>query len=477
MALRTDREKFAHMMRRFGLGASEAELDFYLKDGYSSGIQKFLNYENTDEGFSADPMNFFPNKNGNVPMPVLVLWWITRLAVTQRPFQEKMTLFWHDHFATSGQKVTATPMMFQQNETMRLNAVGKFQTLLSEVSKGPAMLFWLDNQFNVKGKPNENFAREIMELFTLGVGNYSEKDIQEAARAFTGWTVARRGNRPTETNKGKIAPGIQFSFNQRLHDTGEKSILGNKGNFDGDDVIGILCGNPQTSKYITTKIWEWFVYPNPEPKIIDSLASKFRDSGLDIKKLVFEIISMPEFFSAKAERGVYKNPVDYCVSTLRQLGVGQQLAEVIKEETTEANVGRGRLAPAAAAQQAMKSMGMELLFPPDVAGWEGGESWVSSATMVERITWADRMFPTGAPSRGRAIFRYPAIGLISDNPTPENLVDTLVSVFDAPVSPEKRQALIAAAKKVGSSYNAQTANQASNQVARLIFGMPEFQFA
>src|SRR5687767_12975587 len=267
MALRTEREKGAHLLRRFGLGASEAELDYYLEGkGLPGAIDKLLNYESVDENFSV-PIQSMANQNGQVNMPLMQLWWMTRLITTRRPLQEKMTLFWHDHFATSAAKVAGPPMMYGQNELLRENATGKFQTILLEVSKDPAMLFWLDNQYNVKGKPNENFAREIMELFTLGIGHYTEKDIQEAARAFTGWTFRRPGGRAV----ADYVPGQRFAeylFRPRFHDTEPKTVLGQTGPLTGEQVVDILCNHPQTPKYIALKIWEWFAYPSPAPALV-----------------------------------------------------------------------------------------------------------------------------------------------------------------------------------------------------------------
>lgn len=485
MALRTEREKGAHLLRRFGLGASEAELDYYLKDGLKGAIDRLLDYDSVDENFDI-PIERMANNNGQVNMPAVQLWWVLRLLSTRRPLQEKMTLFWHDHFATSAAKVVGPPLMHGQNELLRANATGKFQILLSEASKDPAMLFWLDNQFNVKGKPNENFAREVMELFTLGIGNYSETDIQEAARAFTGWTIgrrapARRGNDQAPPPQ-QVRRNAEFVFRPALHDTGEKSILGNKGNFDGDDVVGILVGNPRTAQYLTEKIWNWFVYPNAEPATIDKFAKKFRDSGLDIKVLLRAIMESTEFYSDKAERSLYKNPVDFVVSTVRQLGVGESLMSQIKGEET---LPRQRLLPALAVQQTLKAMGMELLFPPDVAGWDGGPAWISSATMVERIQWADRLFGVSgqtagrpAPRSQRAQIRYPAWNVLQADPTPDGAARIMVSLFDGALSDAKRPQLVQAAEKAsGGRITPQNANATAAAVTRLIFGSPEFQMA
>ncbi|HSI72242.1 MAG TPA: DUF1800 domain-containing protein, partial [Fimbriimonas sp.] len=277
----SEREKVAHLLRRFGLGASELELDYYAAAGYASAVDKLIAYEQVAEDFTLTPQTFAP-KERPLNMPGVVASWVLRMLMTKRPLQEKMTLFWHDHFATSASKVAAPLTMWRQNEVLRENATGKFRQLLGQVSEDPAMIFWLDNQENVKGKPNENFAREVMELFTLGIGNYTEKDVQEAARAFTGWSIQRL-NREQSLLKNRQS---EFLFRPLRHDGGTKTVLGRTGNLSGDDVLDILCERPRTAEYLTTKIWEWFVYPNPSKAIVDQFSRTFRDSGLHVGTLL-----------------------------------------------------------------------------------------------------------------------------------------------------------------------------------------------
>lgn len=470
MALNTERQKCAHLLRRFGLGASEAELDFYLKDGLDGAISLLLNYDATPEGFDLDP-EAMANQQGNLQPQFISVWWTARLMVTARPLQEKMTLFWHDHFATSGSKVTGGRLMAGQNEVLRANATGNFRTLLREVSKDPAMLFWLDNQYNVKGKPNENFAREVMELFTLGIGNYTEKDIQEGARAFTGWSLGATNRRVGEVNDKNIKRGSAgFQFRPLLHDNGEKQFLGKTGPLTGDDVIDTLCDMPRTAWYITWKLWNWFAYETDKDPVIDRLADKFHKSNLNIKLLLQGIMKSPEFYSEKAERKIYKNPVDFVIATSRQIGLGQYVAQQL---AITDNQGPRRAGPAALARQKLKSMGMDLLFPPDVAGWDGGQNWVTSATMVERINWARLLFGRD----GRSV-RYPVYGLISSDPTPRGLANKLISVFDAPLPPEKVALLVQAASKASQGQiTPQNAADVAVVVAEMIFASPEFQFA
>lgn len=469
MSFKTDRDKTAHLLRRFGLGASEAELDYYGSDGLAGAIGKLLDCELVAETFDPDVELFSTDKN-QLKVQSVQAWWMAKLLTTRRPLIEKMTLFWHDHFATSAQKVTNGPLLHQQNELIRANAIGSFRELLRAVSKDPAMLVWLDNQFNVKGKPNENFAREVMELFTLGIGNYSEKDVQEAARAFTGWTF--RG--ATREKLGKYRKST-FYFDSRKHDSEIKEVLGSKGPFDGDGVLNLLCDEPQTARYIVTKIWEWFAYSKPEPGLVERLSASFRKSGLDLKGLLRSIMESPEFYSDKAERSVYKNPVDFVVPPLRQLGVGALLSEL--KPNADGLLDRKQLGPVLGCVQSTKSMGMNLLFPPDVAGWEGGQYWISSATMIERIRWADRIFGL-APAKGVAPTRISFAPIFEEDPSPRGVVEKLISVFDAPIPVERRAPLIAAAEKaVAGGLTAQTANKAAGAVARLIFGSPEFQMA
>ncbi len=467
MALDTEREKGAHLLRRFGLGASEAELDYYLKDGLTGAVDLLLDYDKVDEGRDVDIEEMKTGKNQRVTLPSVVIWWASRMLVTRRPLQEKLTLFWHNHFATSASKVQQPYLMFDQNQTLRKNALGNFRTMLLEVSKDPAMIYWLDNQTNVKGHANENFAREVMELFTMGVGNYTEKDVLEGARAFTGWSLRREGG-----------PGKQghaeYMFRPNLHDDGQKLYLGNSGNLDGEDVLNILCDRPRTSVFITHKLWEWFVYPNPDAATVERFAKLFRESGLDIKAVLRAIMTSSDFYSPKAERSVVKNPVDFCVTTLRQLGVGEVVGEALKNTSDDVAFVR-RFGTVGAAVQAMKAMGMWLMYPPDVHGWDIGQNWITSATMVERIQWGDRVFGQGKVARYP--IRYPSYSLFENDPTPSGLVTKLISIFDAPVKKDKFGILIDAAQKAsGGTITPANANPSAAAVARLIFASPEFQF-
>ena len=462
MPFSSDRDRGAHLLRRFALGASEAELDYYLKDGLAGAVDKLLDPPEDPE--SAVNPDLLRNDKGNLPMPQAVNGWTLRMLMTRRPLEERMTLFWHNHFATSASKVQGAMLMLAQNDTLRANALKPFPSMLDGISKDPAMLFWLDNQENVKGKPNENFAREVMELFTLGIGQYTEKDVQEGARAFTGWALKKGG--------GKAGGGGRFLYRPLQHDDGPKTVLGQTGPFNGDDVLRILCDQPQTATFLVTKIWDWFVWPNPDAKTVAPFAAGYRASGLDTKALLRDIMRSPDFYSEKARRSIVKSPADVVLVTMRQLGMGEAARRALEGQVLG---GKAALAPAYAAQLAMKAMGQWLMYPPDVSGWKNGPNWISSATMTERIAWGGKLFGQG--KTGRAALRYPTAALLADSATPDAAVHKLASLFDVQLAPQRRAVVVAAAEKAsGGRVTAANAGAVAATVARLIFASPEFQF-
>lgn len=475
MELQSDRDKITHLLRRFGLGASEAELDYYAQGGVSGAIDRLLNPISVEET-SIPEITAFKNNNNTVPMPAVQAYWHLRLVTTRRPLVEKMTVFWHDHFATSAAKVNQPANMHAHIETLRAGALGSFQELLFNVSKDPAMIFWLDNQLNVRGKANENFAREVMELFTLGIGHYSESDVKEAARAFTGWAFRRQARPPGMAEDTINFRGAQYVFNRRAFDDGEKTVLGKKGAFTGEDILTQLANHPQTARHLATKLWSFFVYPNPEPAVVERIAAAFVRNNLMIGPTLRAIMESPEFFSPKAYRKLIKTPVDFTVPTMRQLGIGNIVkAALEREDARSVQIARGTVG---AAQQASKAMGMDLMFPPDVAGWEWGPAWITSATMVERIAWADRLFGQGQTGSRRAQLNIPLSQLLTVETSAPAFVDQLLSVFDAPIPAAKRPSLIKAAEEAAEGAITQrTANRVASRVCRLIFGAPEFQFA
>jgi uncharacterized protein (DUF1800 family) len=285
-------------------------------------------------------------------------WWLGEMLATPSPLTERMTLFWHNHFVSSQQKVRSPHLMYGQNALFRRHALGNFGELLHEASRDPAMVIYLDSASNRKGSPNENFAREVMELFTLGEGHYSERDIKEAARAFTGWGVDR------DTGA--------FAFRPAAHDDGEKTVLGRTGNFRGEAVLDILLAQPQTAEYLVGKLWREFISPKPDEREVKRIAATFRDSRYDIRSAVRELLVSDAFY-AEANRGtLIKSPVDLVVGTLRQFqfSTGDMLPFVL----------------------ATNQLGQALFAPPNVKGWPGNEAWINSTTLLRRKAFLDRLF-------------------------------------------------------------------------------------
>jgi uncharacterized protein (DUF1800 family) len=482
----TKEERIAHLLRRLGLGASFEEMEFYGKLGVDGTIDRLIEYDKVPEGFDVSPIRFTQKNQDGVEIlriQAVVAWWTLRMLSTHRPLQEKLTLFWHDHFAVSASKVNQPLMMLDYLNTLRNGASGKFRSLLLAVSRDPAMIRWLDNETNIKGKPNENFAREIMELFTLGIGNYSEADIQEAARAFTGWAFAPTVNRREAQRLGKkpqelIMEGIKegksafvFQFRPRQHDEGVKKVLGNEGPFGGEDICDILAVHPKTAETITTKLWQWFCYMEPEKKVVDKLAKVFLENGTAIKPVLYAIVKSDEFWSEKCVRRQIKNPVDFTLTVFRQLGLGPISLQTLQNAPNE----RAALAASRGADQMMERQGMKLLFPPDVDGWQWGPAWVSSATMVERIKVADGLFKV---PQNRHLLARGTIGNKSAG-TAREVVDALLTVVDGKLPEAKYAALVAACEDAGGAAAARDPRRAGNvahAVYRVLFASPEFQF-
>ncbi len=289
-------------------------------------------------------------------------WWLREMVATPSPLTERMTLFWHNHFVSAQPKVRWGQLMYRQNVLLREHALGNFRALLHAVAKDPALLIYLDAATSRRGAPNENFARELMELFTLGEGRYSERDVKEAARAFTGWSV--------DPDKGT------FVFRRRLHDGGEKTVLGRTGRLDGDAVLDILLEQPATARFIVGKLWREFVSPQPDAARVEAIAQRLRASGYDIRVALRELLLQPEVLAPAADDALVKSPVELVVGFVRQSG--------------------GELAQPIGAAIAVAAMGQNLFAPPNVRGWPGAEAWINTQTLLARKQFLDRALSRAA---------------------------------------------------------------------------------
>ncbi len=279
----------------------------------------------------------------------LATWWGERMLTTRRPLEEKLTLFWHGHFATGAGKVRDTRMMLRQNEMLRANAAGSFRDLLVGILTDPAMLVYLDNGENRKDHPNENFGRELLELFTMGVGNYTEQDIREGSRAFTGWTNN----------------ALEFRFDAETHDYGEKTFLGRTGAFDGEDIIDIILETPVTAEFIAGKLYRFLVREEIDAATRHELGDTFRDAGYELRPLLRRMFLSKDFYSSASYAAQFKSPVQLVVSTYRKLGLT-------------------RLPTIPDFSRLTAGLGQTLFNPPNVAGWAGGRTWITPALLLER---------------------------------------------------------------------------------------------
>jgi uncharacterized protein (DUF1800 family) len=375
-----------HLLARTGFGAAPAEIDALSNRTYRAAVDKLIAEATAQaaKGPNTPPPNWInqkPPARGKLSAEQrkqrnklwrqqgyeLKAWWAEEMVRTDTPLLEHMTLFWHNHFTSSLQKVKWTPAMWRQNQLLRHHALGSFRDLLHQIARDPAMLIYLDGVKNRKGKPNENFARELLELFTLGEGNYSETDIKEAARAFTGWSIDR--------TTGK------FIFRKRLHDGGQKRFMGRSGRFNGDDIIDILLQQPRTAEFITEKAWREFISPQPNPSRVREIARAYRNSDYNSGVLMRQLLLSPEFRSSAIRGHLTKSPLDILVGSVRTLDIPLQDYRIIA--------------------LASWRLGQNLFDPPNVKGWPGGDYWIDSAKLAARRTVLDRLLRGGKMAMGK----------------------------------------------------------------------------
>jgi hypothetical protein len=302
---------------------------------------------------------FYSLTANNIETQRLGLWWANRMLTTPRPLEEKLTLFWHGHFATGQNKVRDYRMLLQQNLMLRANASGTLRALLVGILTDPGMLVYLDNGENIKSHPNENFGRELLELFSMGVGNYTERDVREAARAFTGWTN----------------DVLTFKFDESQHDFGEKTFLARTGPLNGEDIVDTILAQPVTGEFVAGKLYRYFVREDVSSEICAELGRSFRASGYQIKPLMRRMLLSRDFYSSASVATQVKSPVHLVVSTYKKIG--------LHEVPTIPDFGR-----------MTGSLGQTLFEPPNVAGWAGGRTWITPATLLQRGNlFRDVMFP------------------------------------------------------------------------------------
>ncbi len=395
------------LLRRAGFAAAPGDLQRYQKLGLEATLQELLHPELVND----DLDSLLERLQGGLldlqNLEDVQTWWLYRMVQTKRPLLEKLTLFWHGHFAVANYKVANPLLMHQHIDLLRSNALGSFDDMLLAVSKDPAMLIWLDGASNHRNAPNENYGRELLELYTLGIGNYDEDDVQAAARSFTGWNLRNNA----------------FFFDENQHDAGDKTFLGQTGPFDGGDILKIVASDQATAERISTKLFTFFAYPNPEPEVVSALADVYSNSGHSIASLVEAILRSDAFYSDRSQFEHIKSPVEYVIGSIKLLG---------------ARVRERELVPA------LHMLGQEILNPPNVAGWPGDQYWINPSTLLTRFNFTARLATArGLPGDGASDIKPADLLGMSTLDDPAALVDhVLATAGGLEVSPDTRQALM-----------------------------------
>jgi uncharacterized protein (DUF1800 family) len=468
--LSADRDRVAHLLRRAGFGYSSADLEGYTKLGYQGTVDALLDYEKVDD-------SALEGRLAAVDLKLHATWepevranagdmqreWLLRMIYTRRPLQEKMTLFWHGLLVSGTGKVgmpipradlpTPPNLMLDQIAWLRAHALDSFGAILKGIARDPAMVVYLDSNANRKGKPNENFARELLELFSLGIADgegkptYSETDVREVARAFTGWGLdAER----------------KFLFRPTQHDGGQKTVFGKTGPFNGDDVIDLIVAHPACGPYICRRLFAYFGYPGPAPAVLNPLVETFRASGGSIRAVLRAIFTSPAFTSERAYRATPKAPAELVAG----------MARALQLETDAFNF-----------QGSLQRMSQALFNPPNVAGWPGGASWFNTTTWLERVNRANAILAIRKDDHTQPVDLF---GFVQRNglDTPERAVDFFLELLlDGQIRPAQRQALVDYMKD-GNFWKGQPAKDADPAVDRklrgllyLILASPEYQLA
>lgn len=343
----------AHLLRRTGFLATKEDVDKLKRLSIPEIVERMLHAP------PDIPAN--PTLKDNNDWAGLQHWWINHMRKTSNPLQEKMILFWHNNFTSALNKVGHPNWMAQQNQLFRKHAMGNFRDLTYQITIDPAMMVWLDNYANISKAPNENYAREMMELFTLGIGNYTETDVKQAAKALTGWRL--------DWTKGTT------SFNKGLFDNKTKTIFGQTGNYGLSEMVDLLLAKPACANHITKKLWKFFVYPDPSDAVIEKFAAVFRANNYEIKALLQAIFTSDEFYSDKARYSIIKDPSELVVGVLRTFPKFQYK---YPNDTL----------------YYFRIMGQELFNPPHVAGWSGGQTWLDSSKLFARYNFISSIVDT-----------------------------------------------------------------------------------
>jgi uncharacterized protein (DUF1800 family) len=462
----------AHLLRRAGFGATRAELEAYVGKGYDAVVEELLHPQEAQAMPDDLIRRYHVDMSELRQLDGAGAYWLYRMFTTRCPLEEKIALFWHGLFATGYTKLNQARALLNQVDMFRRYGLGRFDTLLLELSKDPAMLLWLDNNDNHKDAINENYGRELLELFSMGIGHYTEQDIKECARAFTGWTLKNAEYMAMRASKDSIWPygriNWHFEYRDWDHDSGEKTFLGQRGNFNGEEIIAIIAPQQATARFVCQRLFQFFAADEIDDageQVIEAMMQTYFDSGYEIRAVLRTLFHSDYFRSEQARYARVKGPVELLVGAVRLAGSYQK-----------PTLGANQLA-----YQALY-MGQGLLAPPTVEGWHEGVEWIDSGALVERVNFAARELGDVSRPGVRAIIERLAAedgGVL----TPEQLVDRCLDlVGPISVDDDTRTALInlAAANGDLDLRQHQAGDDAEKRVGnmlRMIASTREFQLA
>jgi hypothetical protein len=472
-----DGVKAAHLLNRAGFGGTAEEVENIRKLGPQKAVDSLMDFSDApaqgggDTGPDLSSIADMPASFGQLRMMLndagseqdkkmlrqkfqqsnrealnaIVKWWMNRMAFGPYPLQEKLTLFWHGHFTTSARDERAASLMWRQNELLRRYAAGNFDPFLHAISKDPAMLDYLNNAQNRKQHPNENYAREVMELFTLGIGNYTEDDVKEGARAFTGWTH----------------DGDEFIFREFQHDYGQKTFLGVTGDFDGDAVLNIILQQPACPNFVAAELFKYLAYDDVDDSLVAALGDLLYSNRYELRPLIRTILTSKAFYSPECVGVQIKSPIQLLVGTVRMLGL--------------------QMPPELAVMSALNQMGQVPLMPPNVRGWPGGHLWINTSTLFIRYNTGVWLAGGDVPSletlrrKGDGRPLSPLAAQSSDfepqaQGSASEVIDYWVNrLIQRPIDDDKKQVLAGALGVDPSNMDGQ------RRVVQLIVSMPEYQ--
>ena len=455
-----DIELMAHLMRRAGFGATRDELEAAMANGYEATVEELL-HPGDPSDLPQDIIRRYHTEQAELRLSDgAAANWMYRMITTQNPLEEKLALFWHSLFATGYVKLNQANALLNQIQMFRTYGLGNYATLLVELSKDPAMIIWLDNNDNHKEAINENYGRELLELFSMGIGNYTEQDIKECARAFTGWTLGNAEYMSTRASRDSIWPysriNWHFQYRDYDHDDGEKTFLGETGNFNGEDIVNIIAKQEATARFVSARLFQFFAADEVDEdgeKVIEEMMKSYFDSGYEIRSVLRTLFNSDYFKSEKARWARVKGPVELVIGAVRMAGSYREPTPGIEQ----------------VARQAVY-MGQGLLQPPSVEGWHEGIEWVDSGALVERVNFvAHELANVQNPGVRRIIDRL--AGENGGTFTPEELVDKCLDLLGpVEVSDDTKAALIEYAGLQGeiSLADRQEGDESEQRVAGLL---------